>query len=84
MRVRLSDKKATLYTYSLDYIAGTMDVPLPVCIINFEGGGRMLCTMTDREISEVKIDMPLEMSFRRLATVGGVPNYYWKCIPARS
>jgi uncharacterized OB-fold protein len=83
-KVGFSDKKAKLFTYSLDYIAGTVDVPLPVCIINFEGGGRMLCTMTDRDISEIKIDMPLEMSFRRLATVGGVPNYYWKCVPARS
>ncbi len=82
--IRFSDKKATLYTYSLDYIAGTMDVPLPVCIVNFEGGGRMLSTMTDRDVSQVKIDMPLEMSFRRLAKIGGVPNYYWKCIPARS
>lgn len=82
--VRLSDKKARLYTYSLDYIAGSMDIPLAVCIINFEGGGRMLCTMTDREIDEIAVDMPLEMSFRRLATVGGVPNYFWKCVPARS
>jgi uncharacterized OB-fold protein len=82
--VRFSDKKSTLFTYSLDYIAGTMDVPLPVCIINFEGGGRMLCTMTDRDINEIKIGMPLEMSFRKIATVAGVHNYYWKCIPARS
>jgi 3-hydroxy-3-methylglutaryl CoA synthase len=82
--VRFSDKKATLFTYSLDYIAGTMDVPLPVCILNFEGGGRMLSTMTDRDVDEIKIGMPLEMTFRRLAKVGGVPNYYWKCIPARA
>lgn len=82
--VRFSDKKATLFTYSLDYIAGTVDVPLPVCVINFEGGGRMLCTMTDRDVDEVKIGMPLEMTFRRLAKVGGVPNYFWKCIPART
>lgn len=82
--IRFSDKKATLFTYSLDYIAGTMDVPLPVCIVNFEGGGRMLSTMTDRDINEIKIDMPLEMSFRKLGTVGGVHNYYWKCIPARA
>jgi hydroxymethylglutaryl-CoA synthase len=83
-KIRFSDKKARLFTYSLDYIAGSMDIPLAVCIINFEGGGRMLCTMTDRDIDEIKVDMPLEMSFRRVATVGGVPNYFWKCIPARS
>ena len=82
--VRFSDKRAKLFTYSLDYIAGSMDVPLAVCIVNFDGGGRMLCTMTDRDINEIKVDMPLEMSFRRLATSAGVPNYFWKCIPARA
>ncbi|RJP71658.1 MAG: hydroxymethylglutaryl-CoA synthase family protein [Candidatus Abyssobacteria bacterium SURF_17] len=82
--VRFSDKKAKLFTYSLDYIAGSMDVPLAVCIVNFEGGGRMLCTMTDRDVSEIQVDMPLEMSFRRVNTIAGVPNYFWKCIPVRS
>lgn len=83
-RVRFSDRKAKLFTYSLDYIAGSLDIPLAVCIINFDGGGRMLCAMTDRDVNEIKIDMPLEMSFRRLGTIGGVPNYFWKCIPTRS
>ena len=81
--VRLSDRKGTVFTYSMDYLAGTTDVPLVITVVNFEGGGRMLCMMTDRELDEVRIDMPVEMSFRKLRVVNGIHNYYWKSIPVR-
>jgi uncharacterized OB-fold protein len=81
--VRLADKPATLFTYALDYIAGSMDVPLVVCIVNFAGGGRALMTMTDRLIEEIEIDMPLDMSFRKLYEAEGIHNYFWKCTPVR-
>jgi len=82
--VTLSDKRGELFTYAMDYLSGTMDVPLVISVVNFEGGGRMVCTMTDRDISEIKVGMPLEMSFRKLYYVGGVHNYYWKCVPVRA
>ncbi len=81
--VRLSDKKGTLYTYSLDYVAGTLDVPLVIAVMNFENGGRVLGTMTDREVEAIKIGMPLEMSFRKLHTINGIHNYFWKAVPVR-
>ncbi len=81
--VRLSDKKGKIFTFSLDYIAGTIDVPLAITIINFEGGGRGLFEMTDREIEEVRCEAPVEMSFRKLRSSGGVHNYFWKAIPPR-
>jgi 3-hydroxy-3-methylglutaryl CoA synthase len=83
-KVRLSDKRATMFTYSMDYISGSKDVPLVISIINFEGGGRMLTTLTDRDIKEIKIGMPLEMAFRQLHVVSGIHNYYWKVIPVRA
>jgi uncharacterized OB-fold protein len=82
--VRLADKGATLFTYAMDYIAGTTDTPHVVCVINFDEGGRMLCSMTDRVVEAIKVEMPLEMTFRRLFTTGGVHNYYWKCMPERA
>jgi 3-hydroxy-3-methylglutaryl CoA synthase len=81
--VRISDKKAELFTYSLDYLGPTLDPPLVICFINFAGGGRMQSMMTDRVVEEIKIGMPLEMTFRKLHTVGGIHNYYWKCMPVR-
>ena len=81
--VRLSDKPATVFTYSMDYLAGTVDVPLVITVINFDDGGRMLTMMTDRELEEVHINMPVQMSFRKLRSAGGIHNYYWKTIPKR-
>ena len=82
--LRLSDKRGTVFTYSMDYLAGTTDTPLVITVVNFEGGGRMLCMMTDRELDEVEVGMPVEMSFRKLRVVNGIHNYYWKSIPART
>lgn len=81
--VRLSDKKAELFTFSADYLAGTTDVPLVMGVINFQGGGRMITMMADRDLDQVKVGMPLEMSLRKLGTLGGIQNYYWKCVPVR-
>ena len=72
-----------MFTYSLDYLAGTVDTPLVIAVIDFDGGGRVLCMMTDREIEEIKIGLNVEMSFRKLRVVNGIHNYYWKAVPVR-
>ena len=81
--IRLSDKLGTVFTYSLDYLAGTVDTPLAVVVVDFEPGGRVLCMMTDREVGEVQIGMLVQMSFRKLRVVNGIHNYYWKAVPLR-
>ena len=81
--VRLSDQPGTVFTYSLDYLAGTTDTPLVIAVVDFEKGGRVLCMVTDRDLAEIKIGLPVEMSFRKLRVVNGIHNYYWKAIPRR-
>ena len=82
--VRLSDKKAEIVTYSMDYVAGTPDVPLVITVVNFDGGGRFLCMLTDREVNQMKVGLPVEMTFRKLGVIGGVHNYHWKATPIRA
>ncbi|MCF8095604.1 MAG: OB-fold domain-containing protein [Desulfobacteraceae bacterium] len=77
-----SNKKAELRTYSHDYLSETLDPPITLSVVDFEGGGRVLCEMTDREIDQVRVGMNLEMTFRKLYYVGGIYNYWWKCKPA--
>jgi len=67
----------------MDYLAGTVDLPLVNTVVDFQGGGRMYCMMTDRELDEVRIGMPVDMSFRKLRIVNGIHNYFWKSIPER-
>ena len=82
--VRLSDQPGKVFTYSMDYLAGTTDTPLVVTVVDFDGGGRALCMMTDRELDEVHVGMPVQMSFRKLRVVNGIHNYYWKAVPQRA
>ena len=81
--LRLSDRPGKVFTYSMDYLAGTTDTPLVIAVVDFEGGGRALCMVTDRELDEIQVGMRVEMSFRKLRVVNGIHNYYWKAVPQR-
>lgn len=81
---RFSDKKATVFTYTQDFLALTPDPPLVIAVLNFAGGGRIVAQMTDCDPKELKVGMPVEMSFRRIFEAGGIHNYFWKCVPVRA
>ena len=83
--VRLSDKKAKVFTYTLDNLAGRSDDPtIPQTEVAFElGDARTYILMTDCDPKEVSIGMPVEMTFRRMYEGAGMYNYFWKCRPIR-
>jgi len=78
-----SDKAAILATFSHDSLGISLDPPTTVAAVDFEGGGRITCDMTDRDPAEIKIGMPIEMVFRVLRYVGGFYTYWWKARPKR-
>ncbi|MFC1906457.1 hydroxymethylglutaryl-CoA synthase [Chloroflexota bacterium] len=80
---KFSDKKATIYTFSQDYVNSPSDPPLIMCTIDFEGGGRMRSELTDHDLNEVKAGLPVEMTFRKLHDLKGIHHYFWKCKPLR-
>ena len=80
---RFSDKIATVFTFTKDYISLTPDPPTLEVVIDFQGGGRMVCALTDCDEGEIKIGMPVEMTFRRLYESKGITNYFWKARPIR-
>jgi len=80
---RFSDKAATLCTFTHDNLATCIDPPATVSVVDFEGGGRGVFDMTDRDPNEVKADMPVEMTFRRLQYSKGMYIYHWKSKPVR-
>jgi uncharacterized OB-fold protein len=83
--VRLSDRKAKIFTYTLDNLAQVpaFDLPMVDTIIDFDGGGRGCFQMTDRDPGEVKVGLEVEMTFRKLHTSNEMNNYFWKCTPVR-
>ena len=52
-------------------------------VIDFDGGGRVQCELTDVDPDAVAIGDRVEMTFRRLYTVDGVHDYFWKARPLR-
>ncbi|MFP3974676.1 MAG: hydroxymethylglutaryl-CoA synthase [Chloroflexota bacterium] len=76
--VRLSDKRGTLHSFSNEFLSGQL-----VAAVNFEGGGRIWCNVTDATYEELKIGSPMEMSFREVVYDYGIHDYFWKAIPLR-
>ena len=83
--VRLSDKRARVFTFTLDNLAGGSDDPtVPQTGVEFDyENTRTYLPMTDCDPSDVKIDMPVELTFRRMYEGAGMYNYFWKCRPVR-
>lgn len=84
-KVRLSDRKGKVFTFSLDNLAGRSDDPAVVqTILELdEGSGRFYCMMTDCVPSEVEVGTTVELTFRRIYEGAGFHNYFWKCRPIR-
>jgi hydroxymethylglutaryl-CoA synthase len=80
----LAGVPATVTTYTVDRLAYTPSPPVLMVVLDFDGGGRMRCQLTDAAEDEVRIGLRVEMTFRRLVTAGGVHNYFWKARPIRA
>jgi uncharacterized OB-fold protein len=80
---RFSDKKGILFTYTGDSLAYSPNPPAIYGIVDFEGGGRYSFDLTDVGIDEVKVEMPVEMSFRKkyVDEQFGIHGYFWKAVP---
>jgi len=70
-----------VFTFVNDYVHDSPDVPVSHAVVDLEGGGRMLVELTDCRAEQVEIDMPVELTFRRLHEGFGMKNYFWKARP---
>ena len=81
---RLADVPGTIATYTIDRLAFSLHPPVVAAVVDFDGGGRFQCELTDVDPSTVAIGQRVEMTFRRLFTAEGVHNYFWKAKPIAS
>jgi uncharacterized OB-fold protein len=82
--VRLSGLQGKVFTFSVDNLAGRSDDPSIVqTIVEMANGARFYGTMTDCDPATVTMDMPVELTFRRIYEGAGFHNYFWKCRPVR-
>jgi uncharacterized OB-fold protein len=79
--VHMADVPATIATFTVDRLAFSLSPPVVAAVIDFDGGGRFQCELTDVDPATVAIGDRVGMTFRRLYTSGGVHNYFWKARP---
>jgi hydroxymethylglutaryl-CoA synthase len=77
----LAGKRATVATYTVDRLAFSLSPPVIDAVLDFEGGGRYTCELTDCGLGDVHIGSVVEMTFRRRYTADAVHNYFWKARP---
>jgi uncharacterized OB-fold protein len=70
-----------VFTFNQDYLYEAPAQPTVNAVVDLEGGGRLLCQMTDVEEREVEIGMNVELVWRRMREGATMHHYYWKCRP---
>jgi hydroxymethylglutaryl-CoA synthase len=79
--VSLADTPGTVSTFTVDRLAFTLSPPTIDAVVDFDGGGRFTCELTDCGVDDVAVGIRVEPTFRRVFTAGGVHNYFWKARP---
>ena len=80
----MADVPATVVTFTIDRLSYSLSPPIVFAVIDFDGGGRLACELTDVDADTVRIGDRVEMTFRRLMTSDGIHNYFWKARPLAS
>jgi hydroxymethylglutaryl-CoA synthase len=75
-------RRGTVFTFTNDYLHESPDPPTTHAVVDLDGGGRLYLQLTDCDADRVAVDMPVELTFRRLHDGGGFHNYFWKARPA--
>src|SRR5438128_111289 len=74
-------KRGSVFTFTIDNLAPVPEHPMPMAVIDLDGGGRLYLQVTDAAEGDVKVGAPVELTFRRLHEAGGNRNYFWKARP---
>ena len=74
----MADVQGTIVTFTVDRLAYSPSPPIVFAVVDFDGGGRLPVELCDCTPDEVATGKRVEMTFRRLFTADGLPNYFWK------
>lgn len=78
-----ADKTGIIQMFTGDLLSPSVDPPAVYGLVDFEGGGKAFLDFTDCDLNQVKVGMPITMSFRRRVhdRVRGFTGYFWKAVP---
>lgn len=75
-------KHGVVFTYTIDNLAQVAEHPMPMVVVDLDGGGRVYMQGTDCADGDIEIGARVRLTYRRLHEAGGNRNYYWKVRPA--
>ena len=77
-------KTGRVFTYTEDYLTGAaFEEFAGTVVLDLDGGGRFRALTSETEAGETRIDMPMELVFRKIHEGAGYNNYFWKARPVR-
>ncbi|WGX96378.1 hypothetical protein [Nocardioides sp. L-11A] len=80
--VSMVDVPGRIATFTDDWLSESVQLPARVVAVDFDGGGRFECEMTDVVGRELAIGDRVSPTFRLASVAGnGVRNYVWKVRP---
>lgn len=79
----MAEASGRITTLTVDSLVYTPQPPAVLAVIDFDGGGRFRCQLTDVDPAAVAVGDRVEMSFRKVLTANGIHNYFWKARPLR-
>ena len=79
----MAEASGRITTLTVDGLVYTPQPPAVLAVIDFDGGGRFRCQLTDVDPAAVAVGDRVEMTFRKVLTANGIHNYFWKARPLR-
>lgn len=79
----VADRFATVVSVSTDMLSDSAVAEPLAGVVDFDGGGRMSVEFTDTEGIDIGAGSRVAMTFRRISTIRGLPNYFWRARPMR-
>jgi len=83
--VCIAEKGGTIFTFTSDLLAATLNPPNIYGNVKFEGGGRAMFDFTDCILEDCAVGKPVDFSFRIkfYDPRRDITFYFWKAVPAQ-
>lgn len=74
-------RSGTVFTVTEDFLAESPAPPTWMAVVDLDGGGRLLCQLTDVQRGQARPGLRVELVLRRLTGGPAHHPYYWKARP---
>lgn len=75
-------RRGTVFTFTTDHVGESEAGPVPHAVVDLEGGGRLYLQLADCTPEALRVDLPVDLTFRRCSGGPGLKSYFWKARPS--